>query len=345
MSDKYMVGTKFYYYPDEYSSVPLVIRLKKQNASSLSFVCGGTTEVIDKATYEFIKKDKNWFEDDKGNLHRINDPFDTTEQKWTLIGINDDEAEYRTYSVEKYYIKLTEDQLKERFTKLTADGFITISNIFYKNNTVKDGEDMDVLITIHRRNKRTPFAICRQNAIDVFNYDQASNTIPIGLVISRETCPKNIDIEALMVADNIKDFKAACFYIDDDMPTILSYLGSLNKYDDTIKKLGERYSTSLYTGCAKSVKQLVTDKYLFGEFRLASKVRSWVFPLDKNRDSFNDHELSELSRLYDISTSECYYIPYSRNIDFSKLDGRYSLMACRFDDDPANQFVMVFVYH
>lgn len=343
MTDKYMAGTKFYYYPDKHSNVPLVIRLKKEAVSFLSFVCGGTVEVIDRATYDLIKKDDNWAEDAGGNLYRYNAII--SPQKWTLIGLNDDEAEYRTYHVEKMYIKLTNDQLKERFTKLAPDGFITISNIYYKNNQSPDGEDMDVLITVHRRNERTPFAFCRQNAIDVFNYDQASNTIPIGLVISRETCPKNIDIEAMMAADRVEDFKAACFYLDDDMDTILSYLGSLNKYNTTIKKLEEKYATSMYTGCAKSVTELVTKKYLFGEVRLATRVKSWAYPISKSRDSFNDHELSELGRLYDINTSECYYVPYSRAIDFSKLDGRYTLMACRFEDYPKNQFVMVFAYH
>lgn len=339
---KYLVGTRFYVYPDD-SDLPLVIRLKKESVNELSFVCGGTIECLSQSQVENMDLSYTW---DIGGKNEYGDIFYRHvhiagidfHQKWTPI--SDDTGLYVLYEIEKVHCSITVRNLEENFIKLNPDGFITVSNIFYKTDADPNG--FDVLVTLHVGNDRTPFAICRQDVVDIYNYRTDGAAIPIGTSISRATCPKNIDLMSFMYSEKVKDFKASAFYIDDDLRSMMKYIGSLNRYNATIHKLHDKYEGTQMRGCSNNLFELLEDKHFIGEFKIANKLRTWPFYIDLDNDELSPEMVDEFNKLCRTNAKAVEYLPYSRELDINALGDKCRIATCIAGE--GKQCLMAFIF-
>ena len=326
--NKYLPGTRFYSYPDN-SDLPLVIRLKKESINELSFICGGVTECLNQSQIEHMGGSDDWRmsgENEYGDIfwRHVHIAGMNFYQKW--VPASDDTKMYVLYEVEKIHCSIETKNLEKYFIKLSPDGFITVSNIFYKTDADPNG--FDVLVTLHVGNDRTPFAICRQDVVDVFNYKTDGSTIPIGTSVSRATCPKNLDLMNFMYSERVKDFKASAYYADDDLRSMMKYIGSLNRYNATLHKLHDKYEGSQMKGCSNNLFELLEDKHFIGEFKIANKIRTWPFYIDLDNDELSDDAVGEFNKLFNTKARAIEYLPYSREIDLNALGDNCRTVLC-----------------
>ena len=121
----FMIGTKFYRIGA--SGVPEIIRLKKQKGNVLFFNTGDyntylTQEEKDSMIEAFeLKANK-----DKSFTRLIDFFGNCIEQNWKVIS-DSDTGDYIKFKVENIGISMTSEELKENYTRLIPDGFITIS--------------------------------------------------------------------------------------------------------------------------------------------------------------------------------------------------------------------------
>lgn len=319
-NEKFMIGTKFYKH--DRSCVPVVIRLKKQEGNVLYFNMGGYTtyltqdEIIDMHLYATFRRDtdKYWYRDI--------DFFGTeVEQKWTMLSEND-EDKFVKFKVEDTFVKMTIDELKNNYIRLMPDGFFTISNVTYPMKDSKD-KGFDVLVTVHLPGEKIPSIICRQDCADVFHVSNNTYAIPMGISIPRDACPKNMNYLDFMYSDECNNFKSVAIYIDDDIDTILRYTGSLNKYNDTMKKLYNKYQYTRFKECRKSVKELLTTTGFIEDLKSVFGIFNFPFGLNMNRSEMNENELRLINKLVKPNSAkqfiEANYCPFDKSIDTDEL--------------------------
>ena len=319
-TEKFMIGTKFYKY--DKSCVPVIIRLKKQDANVLYFNMGGYTtyltqdEIIDMLKYVEFRHDtpKTWYRTIDYFGHEV-------EQKWTQLS-ESNEDKFVKFKIEDTFVKMSIDELKNNYIKLMPDGFFTISNVSY---TIKDSEEkgFDVLITAHKPGDNIPSIICRQDCMNVFQVSNNTYAIPMGISIPREACPKNMNYLEFMTSEECANFKSIAFYIDDDIDTILRYIGSLNKYNDTMKKLYNKYQYTRFKECRQSVKELINTTGFIEDLKSMFGIFNFPFGLDMNRSELNETELMMVNKLVKPNSAkqfiEANYCPFDKAIDTDEL--------------------------
>lgn len=342
MTEKFVIGTKFYKVPK--SGVPEIIRLKKQEGSILTFNLGGYKTYLtqDEITKMYLYNE--FIHDDVKTWTRVIDYFGyEIEQKWNQISESDEDL-FVKFEVGSIEVKMTIQELKDNYVRLMPDGFFTISNVTYPTKDSKN-EGYDVMMTIHKPGEKIPSIICRQDCADIFNVSSNAYGIPIGVSIPREACPKNMNYLDFMYSKECNNFKSIAIYIDDSIDTILKYAGSLNRYNSNLRKISNKYQGTRFKGCSDSVKALI-DKTGFAEdIKSVFGIYNFPFGLDCNRSKMNDTEIMMLNKIVKPESVkqiiEVNYCPYDKAIDTDKLGLKHMFINI---GDPKKSDVFIIVY-
>ena len=317
-----MVGTKFYKL-NHNSGYPEVIRLKKQEKENLTFISGGyeayltNEEFMKMISSEELIKVKN--EEFKRILHY---PDGDHVQVWNLIGdISDVFIKFKINAVTTH---LTLSYLIDNYVRITPNGFLTISNITYP---IGDDTGFDVLCTVHKGTEKIPSIICRQDVFNVFTYSSNQLTTAIGISIPRKACPKNMDFGSFMYSDKVYNFKAVAVYLDDTVNTILKFVGSISKYNVTMRKLYDKYRGTQFVNCKSNIYDLLIENGFYDDFKELFGVFTYPFTIDPSRSTMTDQELKLLNSAINLGRGKkianVKYSPYDLNIDTDMIDRNF----------------------
>ena len=241
--------------------------------------------------------------------------------------------------------KINTDKLDD-FTLLNPDGFIIISQVTIGNNAD------DILITLCRKNDinngvDTPFVVCRQGAIDLFAKQLSPGNVDYaGISISKETCPAGVNFYNYLACDEIKKNCIFSYYIGDDINTLLSLNKKfIDSCDEILSKMLKDHcmylvnnNSYLYDGAYKNKTEV--DGYCNSVYKLLELnnfeydlYRAFgIYPTILPPEDFSDNVLSvrAIKMLSDFLTQQVYktlVLPYTKDIDLSKVDRKYVLMS------------------
>ena len=329
MSDKFLIGTKFYRFPDK-SETPDIIRLKKQVNDTLFFDDGGYTATLTNEEFQNMLSIGRLSHSRERNYVRVFDYFGTEiKQIWEMDVNSTSEDQFVKFKVRNIGVKMSVRELKKNFVRLVPDGFFTISNVDYPiNNGTERG--FDVLCTLNLTNDGMPYVVCRQDTIDVFKFTNDAKLTPIGLSVSRESCPKNMDFNVFLYSDNVTNFRATAVYLEDSLTDFLKYVKPLAKYDATMAKLYAKYKNTGATGCFNNVYELLLKNGFYEDVKRAFGVWTYPFPVDLKRCQLNDQEENMLNTAIKLKNRKrmvnVIYCPFERGMNLDKFNDRYLIV-------------------
>ena len=164
---------------------------------------------------------------------------------------NDESDEYEIVRIVKTYetgrvmiedkdknrMKTTPEEMqKEGWQPLDAPGVITAS-------IVDVNGQKDVIVTFTKRihlltMSRLPLVICRQSVTDIFYsmLTESENNPYVGVSISTDTCPANVNYENFLACSEIEFSQIIHTYLDDTLEDLLNIL-NLAKFDAVLYDL------------------------------------------------------------------------------------------------------------
>lgn len=227
-------------------------------------------------------------------------------------------------------IKINRDQLS-KYVKLNSDGIMVF-------NIVNLGSEEDVMISLHRREdilktQILPYAICRQNIRDLFEYTLKGDLYKtsLGLSVSKDTLPQGYDYKTLFAAEGVIETQYVNVYIDDDLDTILQFVQQLNM-NNTLSKLKKTFQSLEYvstSGACSTVKELLETNDFMMEFDRGFK----IIKLD-SEIKYNDEHCMDLKVLIEfanktsisIEPQNTFVLEYDKTIDLSKISEDHVLI-------------------
>ena len=224
--------------------------------------------------------------------------------------------------------KISYSDLSRNYKMLAPDGLISFSCVEVNQNpdvivalkpfpkTDKDWETMNNL----------PYAICRQMVTDFFAYGSVipeEDDIILGVSVSQETCPTNIDFNLMLACTNLQFNKMIAIYLDDTLDIILSLFDN-SRFDNIFKELKSRYPDT--KGIVSSLKELLTENEFMYDFRKCFKIVEIPFAVDEESEGLCQQNIDYLSKELKINIIETYLVRYSRTIDLSKIKRDYIIV-------------------
>ena len=248
--------------------------------------------------------------------------------------------------------KVNPDDVLMNYTELIPDGFMTFSIVTMKiknKNTFCD----DVIVCVHRmtdldKKDNDPYLVCRQNITDIFyNYQASTENHPyVGLSVTRDTCPANIDFTIIRACDDVSYFIGINFYITDNIEDILNILGS------KIKKFNSVLENGMKDFLKSNMKMDIGQIQLYGHCRdLKTLLINNDFELDYNnifnitpvdfdmknhivtaKDNSGDYDTIDeflrinFSNLFKKNITKSIVVKYDHDIDLEEVLGTYFMV-------------------
>ena len=260
--------------------------------------------------------------------------------------VNDQLEMIRVYKVDdkkkavKYFTSTGEkrsmsaDYLLNNYNRLSPDGMIIVS-------VVMTGEVRDTIVAL--KNLRTnignlPDVVCRQGIYDVFSHitNRDENTIYVGISISQETCPADIQFQDTLACTSKKDESELPIfvYLDDSLDSILSLFSS-KKYDDAIKECSMALKGSIegktVVGTTMSLRELLERNNFMYDFRKCFDIMEVPYHIDAESEQLSNENILYMEQELKINIMETYIVEYSREIDFKSIKRDYKLLASAAD--------------
>lgn len=250
--------------------------------------------------------------------------FDKNKNVIKMIKVKNENT-FSMMNSDKERITITKDKLYEDYTRLTPAGYLQLAII--ELNGIKD-----VSVALYRTNKvgieaeyTLPYCICRQNIVNIF-YELAMGGVKIkhlGMSISLDSCPSNIDYREMLACDKIIHQEIIAVYIDDDFEDILR-LFKHYKYDNILREnRHNKESNPLLTGYQKSLNLLLKEENFSYDFYRAFGINEIDAPLKYHKEIFDDTEILVLDREQEIVFEKEYGIKIIQSFVF-KFD--YSMI-------------------
>ena len=242
--------------------------------------------------------------------------------------------EYNNYEYGKIKYMATEDEILNKYIKITPDGFLNI--MITKEPSLNENEEInDVYFCLNRscdlsNGDNIPALLLRQNTFDQFRSLIATDgNIYVGDCATIVNRSKD-DIKDLMQFKAIKSQFSIAVYIDDSLEDIMnlipkSFIKDINK---TLESIKEYFTISpAITGACESIDELFDRFDFIGNFKSVFNITQIDFPIDLGKESYNkDGDIvlnkKQVERLQDILRryiSNIKVIKYDKDIDISKI--------------------------
>lgn len=314
MKRKYMIGSKFYLYTTD-SEIPTIARLVSyEEGDKVKVNYGGYTTIVYRCELD-SELEKGFITKVDEDIYRRTIEGCVKDQKWFRL-MGEKEDLFIKFKVCDSTAVISIDDLDNRFVLLNPDGFITISNIIYDK-----GKSKDVAVTVHKGNELAPSIVARQNVLDIF-YQPRDYHRKVGMAVSRETYGNAFD--TLYDAEEAIDFKSIAAYKEDDLDTILRYIGSTRKYNNTLKRIAAintaKIYRDMYIGLCRTVKELLDNNEFMLEFNGLFDILEYPYLFDLSRVNAIGHEYDWFQEIFhDRKIVDLRYFPYDRTMDLKDI--------------------------
>ena len=237
-----------------------------------------------------------------------------------------DEDKYEIYVESEtgfYKTEVVTRQYLHSWIRLNPDGVVSF-------NIVRDGQLRDVMIMVHPLTDDsidpTPFAVCRQDCVNVFKASvdtPVKGQVWVGISINKNNCPGNTNINDYIQCDELDYTDMIVVYKEDKVEDLLRLVWS-KKYDDILTEYAKKRHDSNLTGISTSIKTLMEDQNFMYDFHEAMGVISVPFPVD---DGSTEKIKDVIGQLKEAYISKIYIQKYDRTIDTSEFKRDWVYMA------------------
>lgn len=215
--------------------------------------------------------------------------------------------------------------IHEQMVRINPDGIVSF-------NIVRDGPIQDVMILTHPVEdgsvSPTPFAICRQDCIDIFR--MATTPTPVegqvwaGISINKNNCPAEVKLEDFAKCDEIEQTTMIAVYKEDTIDDLLSMI-FVDRFDNILKAYEKKHKGDNAVGICTSIKQLMEETNFMYDFHEAMGIIETPFVID-GTPTTNDLIKDIIGQIKHVYVENIYLIPYSREVDTSEFERPWVLM-------------------
>ena len=276
-----------------------------------------------------------------------------------------DPAEILIYDYkDKHKKRVRVDSLKE-YSPLKPDGIMTFSIVNIMNDAGKICKDVVVtaskFFNIELKISNVPYAVCRQNIIDIFynlmcNHE---NNMLVGLSVNMDTCPSNFDFRMMFAADSIIFSQFINFYRVDSLEDILKMV-NIKKYDEVLNDLYTRHINyinrpelifkSEHGGWCKDLNTLLTQNnfmldvnQMLGINQVEFNVADYLKDVKKDDITYqiaSDELRYWISSIYKVNITEIAVMIFDHDINLADFnDSKYLLIK----DNTNTLYLMVYI--
>lgn len=248
------------------------------------------------------------------------------------------------------------DYIADEYILLTPVGYVGFNIVDMNDNT------QDIIVSISRlsdmeNNISTPYAVCRQCIVD-FMYQQINpNSEMVGMSVSKDTCPANVNYENMLICNEVKDGTVVAVYLDYTLDYILSFIKQKDFnnilssiYSDHAMFMKEKFGQIGYdqviqknhhNGYCKDLKTLLDINNFMYDFYRAFNIYNIKFTNLEEREgkSLNTEEVKILSDILCKNIDSTLIVKYNYDIDLKNIGGPHILLA----DEDGKLFVIAYI--
>lgn len=218
-----------------------------------------------------------------------------------------------------------------KYTKLTPNGHILFS-------IVENNGNKDVVIALYRTKqvgeeaiKNLPYCVCRQNIVNLFYQVSNSNFTHIGMCISIETCPSNVNYELTIACDKIDHAFAIAVYMDDTLDDILK----LFKHDKFNSVLNSKVknNTPFRNGYVSTLRELLEQESFSYDFYRAFGIHEIEFSIKYNKENLllDREQLTWFENEFKIEMFDAFVVEFNYTIRLREIKKNYILVYSKED--------------
>ena len=224
-------------------------------------------------------------------------------------------------------IKIQLEKLLTEYRCLSGDGVIIF--VVAKMSDTMD----DVIVSVQKRGGgKKPYAVCRQSIQDFFTASITTDEqyTYLGMSISKDTCPAEIDFDMFLSCSGIKFSKTVTVYMNDTLDQILN-LFSNDKFDETLRDFGKKIRKNSETngtkvaGLCNSLKELLESNEFMYDFRRLFNVAGFPESIEEGVDNLSEKNLIELSKMIHKNILGTYVMKYAKDINLREIKRDYLL--------------------
>lgn len=229
-------------------------------------------------------------------------------------------------------IKLTRKEFDE-YTMLNPHGYFTASTVTLDNG------NKDVICTLHRTKDISdgdsiPYAVCRQSILDIFANlakPEEDRNVYIGLSMSKDTCPPDIDFPVMLVANNVLKSYNMAVYLDDGIADIMHYIPT-SFYNEVLMKMPQleipEYMCHTAVGKCFTLRQLLDYTEFIYDFKsaFATHILDESLVLDKE-GKVDNNSIALLEHALGFKLYDAFGIEYGYDIDFNRIANDYVIVS------------------
>lgn len=253
------------------------------------------------------------------------------DKKIALIRIKKINSSNITVILDEREFKITKEDLEKYYTLLKPHGSIFINIVKLHNNT------WDVIVSLFREidmiTDGIPYAVCRQNIHDflsknITDIQRSHNPFlkdinHVGLSLSKDTCPLNVDYNIMVACDKLEYSQEICIYINDNLNDIINLVNKKGKIDSIISSLYNDCKLLDIAGCSNSLKSLLIDNMFMDDFYRGFNIYKIDIDIKHYYDD-KDFVLSNYDREYlenisDKKLNNIFIIKYNYDININDI--------------------------
>ena len=236
------------------------------------------------------------------------------------------------YDAEGNKHNIDADELMDKYRKLKPDGVLSLACVRVDNYN-------DVIIALGIRDKgdtKLPYVVCRQCVYDFFtnNARKTDDIIYVGISVSQETCPANIDFGLMLSCDELKFRSWYNVYLDDTIDDIIRIVRT-KRYDDALRTLANvapMVNNTKTTGYQNTVRDLMQNNNFMYDFHKAFGIYEVPSHIDPNTEGLDMVNILYLENELKVNIMETYVLPYTREIDMRSIKRKYILVTSAADN-------------
>lgn len=227
----------------------------------------------------------------------------------------------------KEVIRITKQEIFDLgYTRLKPDGCILFTVVLLQDNM------KDVIVSLYRtkdENNGIPYCICRQNIYDLFaNQIQKNNIHYIGMSISIDTCPVDVEYQIMLACNGIDKSTMISYYIGDTLDDILSFI-KLDKFDIVLKTMYDKIDIRNNTirGYCSNVRDLLTQNNFMWDVLRGYNIYQTPFEIIVIEDQLDPAQRMVLEDMLKVEMFQTYVIKYDKDINLNDIKREYVLVS------------------